>query len=137
MGFRVGGNTAKLEFEHGSMLDGATVRVKLDMEVRDFLELQRTVAALSDADDTDAMDRMEKAFRQFASSSLVSWNLTKGDEDEPIPATEDGFLSLPFNAANAIFSTWATALGAPSPNSSSASLNGSTSAEAQSVATEV
>ena len=140
MGFEVGGNSAKLEFEQGSVLDGAVVRVTLDMSVRDFLGLQRTIAGFATTGDTvaaETLEQWEAAYSQFAAHALLSWNLSKCDCGAPeshidrpcprpykYPATPDGFLALPFNAANAIFTAWAGALGGTPPNSPAASLNG-------------
>lgn len=128
MSFNIGGNTARLEFQPGTVLDGATVRVSLDMSVRDFLALQRTIAGFASTGDTvagETLDQWEQAYRQFASSALVSWDLTRNGVT--IPADVDGFLSLPFNAANAIFTAWASALGSAPPNSLAASASGALS----------
>ena len=132
MGFEVGGNTAKLEFDDATPLGGVSasgersvVRVKLDMSVRDFLGLQRTIAGFATTGDTvaaETLEQWEAAYSQFAAHALVDWNLTSGGE--AIPADVDGFMSLPFNAANAIFTAWAGALGGTPPNSPAASLNG-------------
>ena len=125
MGFDIGGTTARLEFAEGTLLEGATVRVSLDMSVRDFLALQRTIAGIStDAANLDntALDRWEAAYRMFGKTALKSWDLMADGQD--ISATEDGFLSLPFAIANAIFTAWAQALGGPGPNSSAVSANG-------------
>lgn len=128
MGFDISGNTAVLEFDADTPLAGATVRVSLDMSVRDFLMLQRTIAGMS----TDAsalapemLDRWESAYRMFGQKALKSWDLEM--DGEPVPATDDGFLSLPFGVANVIFTAWARVLGGPPPNSSAVSVNGATS----------
>ena len=125
MGFDVGGNTAVLEFEEGTALDGAEVRVSLDMSVRDFLALQRTIAGMTTdaaALDGSMLDRWEAADCMFARTALRSWNLENGGI--AVEASEDGFLSLPFAAANAIFTAWARALGGPGPNSNGVSASG-------------
>lgn len=125
MGFDVGGNTARLEFQPGTVLDGATVRVSLDMSVRDFLALQRTIAGLATSGETvpaETLEQWEQAYRLFASTSLLSWDLER--DTHPVPTDADGFLSLPFAVANAIFTAWASALGGVSPNSPAASANG-------------
>lgn len=130
MGFDIGGNTALLEFQPGTVLDGATVRVSLDMSVRDFLGLQRTIAGFVSTGESvagETLDQWEAAYRQFASTALKSWDLQRDGED--IPADVDGFLSLPFAAANAIFTAWASALGGTPPNSPSASGSGELSPE--------
>lgn len=127
-GFDIGTTTAVLEFDKGTALEGAVVRVSLDMSVRDFLALQRTIAGMSsDSAEVsgDALERWEAAYRMFAESALRSWDLERGGE--AIPATVDGFLSLPFTVANAIFGAWAQALGGPSPNSNAASASFDTS----------
>lgn len=123
--FDIGGDTAALEFAEGTALAGATVRVSLDMSVRDFLALQRNIAGIStnaEAMTSDTLDSWEKAYIQFAERSLLSWDLSRNGVD--IPATVDGFLSLPFAAANAVFTAWASALAAPVPSSVAVSDNG-------------
>ena len=62
-----------------------------------------------------------------AESQLRAVQLVQAEKRADIPADEDGFLSLPFNAANSIFTAWASALGGPPPNSSAASANGALS----------
>lgn len=124
-GFDIGGNTAVLEFAEGTALVGAVVRVSLDMSVRDFLALQRTIAGMSvdaGALDGSMLDRWEQAYRAFGKKSLKSWNLEL--DGQPLEASEEGFLSLPFTAANEIFTVWAKALGGPAPNLSAVSTNG-------------
>jgi len=132
MGFEIGGNTARLVFEEGTALDGATVRVSLDMSVRDFLAMQRTIAGLSSANPEDLaddmLDRWESAYRTFGDRALVSWDVIF--EGEPLPATGEGVLSLPFQVANELFSAWGKAIGRVSPNSGAASANGDRSGAA-------
>lgn len=128
MGFEIGGNNAVLEFGADTGLAGAVVQVSLDMSVRDFLALQRAIAGMSsDASglDESMLDRWEKAYTMFGATSLKSWNLELAGQ--PVPATADGFLSLPFASANTIFTAWARALASPSPNSPAASVNGALS----------
>lgn len=128
MGYEIGGNTARLEFQPGTVLDGATVRVSLDMSVRDFLGLQRTIAGFASSGESvagETLEQWEAAYRQFAGSALKSWDLQRDGVD--IPADVDGFMSLPFAAANAIFTAWAGALGGTPPNSPAASQNGALS----------
>ena len=124
MGFDVAETIARLEFDEDSVMSGARVRVSLAMSVRDFIALQRTVAGLTSGDGMtpEAIEQWEGVYRLFADNSLKSWDLER--DGEPIPATADGFLSLPFPAANAIFGAWMGALGRPNPNSSAAYANG-------------
>ena len=129
MAFEIGSTVAVLQFDQGTALEGAKVRVSLDMSVRDFLALQRTIAGIS-ADSAsmsgEALEQWEAAYRMFAGSSLRSWDLSR--DDKAIPATVDGFMSLPFSVANSIFVAWAQALGGPPPNLRAASESGDTSA---------
>lgn len=125
MGFDVTGNTAVLEFAEGTRLAGASVRVSLDMTVREFLSLQRSIAgiAVGDGDASDAdVAAMEAAYARFAESGLVGWDLTIGGE--PVPANKEGMLSLPLRIANDILNAWISALSSVSPNSGAASGNG-------------
>lgn len=133
MGFEIGGQTALLIFEEGTSLAGAEVRVSLDMSVRDFLALQRAVSGISQATlGDDQIEALEGAFETFGRLALKSWNLER--DGEPIPATGEGMLMLPFKAANEVFAAWGSAISDVSPNLSAVSANGA-SAEAEPVAT--
>lgn len=137
--FEIGGDTAVLEFGEGTPLAGAVVRVSLDMSVRQFLDLQRTVNAIrktvkavgDDATDEASFDQWESAYKQFAETALLSWDLSRKDRQSgelvAISADFDGFMSLPFAIANAIFIAWSSALSEPSPNSSAVSGDGASS----------
>ena len=130
MGFAIEEQTAALEFAEGTLLAGATVRVSLDMSVRQFVDLQRVVAAMdgsgAELSSAEKMARLESAFTQFAEAALISWDLER--KDIPIPSTAEGFMSLPFPHANAIFQAWTSALANPSPNSGAASVPGAAAA---------
>lgn len=125
MGFDVGGNTARLEFLPGTVLDGATVRVSLDMSVRDFLALLRAATAPDTNDTSVVSERETELFTRFAETALLSWDLDR--DGHAIPATAEGFLSLPYRHANAIYLAWFNALRTPPPNSHAASANGARS----------
>ena len=126
-GFEVGGNTARLEFADGSALDGATVRVSLDVSVKEYLNIERAASVLP-LDNTPAgelLDRWEALYRMFAERYLLSWDLAL--EGKEIPSTPEGMLSIPFRYARAIFLEWKAALSSPLPNSNAVSVNGATS----------
>lgn len=122
--FEVGGDTARLEFEDGSALDGSVVRVSLDVSVREYLDIERaaSVLPLDDAPASELLDRWEALYRMFGERYLLAWDLTLGGE--PIPPTADGMLALPFRYARAIFLAWKAALSSPLPNSLAVFANG-------------
>jgi hypothetical protein len=107
MGFDVGGNSALLEFQGGTPLAGAEIRVSLDMSVRDFLALKKAIRE-------QAMDGESELYRRFGEDYLLSWNLEL--RGEPLEATGEGMLSLPIARAGEIFSAWMSAMVQPSPN---------------------
>lgn len=118
MGFDVGGNTAWLEFQDGTPLAGAKVRVSLDMSVRDFLALKKAIREQSADGEGDL-------YHRFGESYLIEWNLeTNG---QPIPPTGEGMLQLPIGRAAEVFGSWMSAMVQPAPNSSAASVNGAQS----------
>lgn len=119
MAFEVFGSTVRLEFAPGTVLAGATVECSLDMSVREFTGLQRAIKAIEETQDAE---NVEETYRMFGNLSLRSWDLEA--HGEPIPATGDGLVQLPFSAANAIFAAWSDAVAGKSPNSSSASDSG-------------
>lgn len=117
-GFEVGGNVARLEFADGSTLDGATVRVSLDMSVRDFYGLRR---AFRDAPDEEQV----RFYETFGDDYLLGWDvMLKG---EALPPDGEGMLSLPIRAAGELFVAWMAAMADVTPNSGAASVNGATS----------
>ena len=124
--FEVGGNTARLEFADGSALDGATVRVSLDVSVREYLDIERaaSVLPLDDTPASELLDRWEALYRMFGERFLLGWDLTL--EGEAIPSTAEGMLAIPFRYARAIFLAWKAALSSPLPNSLAVSANGAT-----------
>ena len=130
MGFRLG-NTAVLEFAPGTLLDGATVRVSLDIHLDDFVGLQASANRIdgSDGMSPEMVAAMKESFSAFASIALRSWDI-ESEDGEPIPASVDGFMALPYAVQLAIFVAWSRAVSSPSPNSPAASANGDTSGAA-------
>lgn len=124
MGFEVR-RTAVLEFAEDTALAGATVRASLDMTVREFMALQRSIAALPSAvEDFDdaAIEAWEETYRRFGDEALKSWDIEMDGVE--VPATGAGMLTLPFKVANEIFSAWGNALAGAPPNSAAASGTG-------------
>ena len=126
---------ALLEFREGTLLEGANVRVKLNMQIRDFVGLQRVLSGLSSdlatLSDKD-LDRWDQAFREFARDVLIDWDLVV--DGAPVSADEDGFIGLGFRIDSEVFLAWASLLGGPAPNSAAVSASGALS-EAESVLT--
>lgn len=127
MGFEVT-KSARLVFEPGTLLEGATVRVRTNMQIREFLALQRKVAALgSDFKNMSEEDvaTYEALYRTFADEVLLDWDLEEAGRGA-IPLTGDEFIALGFAIDNEIFKAWASVVGGPGPNSRAASANGAT-----------
>lgn len=121
MGFEVGGNTAVLEFGEGTALDGAFVRISLDMSVKEFLALQRRATNETDSNEVRTA-AMEATYQEIGDAVLVDWDVVlKG---EPLPATGDGLLRLPWAVAQQFVTVCLEVMsGALAGNSSAASAN--------------
>ena len=90
---------ALITFPEGHEYEGAEIRAKLDVDVKTFLDLQ----ALSDA--TTAEETRE-IFTKFGDVIITEWNLND-ENNKSIPATSDGFMSLPAAICTAIITAWA------------------------------
>ncbi|MDP3909462.1 MAG: hypothetical protein Q8Q14_03640 [Gemmatimonadales bacterium] len=127
MGFEVT-QSATLVFEEGHRLHGATVRVSLDMELREYTELLRLARAweASVADDGDMtperLDMVVELTERFGERVLIEWDLEKNGE--PLPADGSGMARLPAQAALSLFKAWNAAVTGVPPNSDGASENG-------------
>jgi len=89
-----------LSFPEGHSFEGAEIRAKLDVDIRTFLELQKM------GEDSVSPESTRSGFHRFGEDIIQEWNLH--DEDaKPIPATGEGFLSLPPNICTAIIASWA------------------------------
>jgi hypothetical protein len=127
MGFEIGGKTALLHFEEGTFLDGATVRVSLDMSLRDFLSLQRMADVASNQADSEAQTNgIYSALQRFGDEALVDWDLTL--HGEPVPASGEGVMMLAPHVGLAVFQAWGQVVSSLGPNSSAASVNGASEA---------
>lgn len=136
MGFEIGRVKVELAFDEETVLAGAKVRVFLDMGVREFFGLQRTIQRVGSlgSDPTlppEVLADWEGLYRMLGDQYLESWDLTMGGA--PVPATGDGMLSLPFRVANEIFRAWTAVIANVSPPSSAASANGATAPAAAAV----
>lgn len=128
MGFDVGANRARLVFEEGSVLHGATVRVSLAVKVGTLFELQQALPGLISASTPEEAARADELCEAFIDSgALLSWDLEREDDDDvmkPIPIDRDGFMSLRLEQRLGILAAWVMALGnasTPAPKPSSAS----------------
>jgi len=114
----IGGYVARLEFEEGTRLAGRSVRASLDVPLRDSLGFQRTLSS-GDADEVMG------AYRKFGDEVLIDWDVEfKG---EAVPATGEGMLSIPGDAAGAVLLAWVRASTDVEGNSRAVSQNGATS----------
>jgi len=113
--FRVPKRTAKLVFEGD--YEGAEVRVKLDVPISLYIEIQDLVD----------MDKPLEVFGLFGNTVLLEWNL-EGDDGEPIPSDSKGMTMLPPGFANLIIQEWMQAVQSLPAPLAGTSGDGSTSA---------
>ena len=92
---------AFLTFPEDSDYHGAEIRAKLDVDVRTFLELQ------SIGDDATATE-LRDAFTLFGDAIVKEWNL-QDEDNKPVPATGDGFMTLPPAFCTSVIGAWAEA----------------------------
>tara|TARA_R110002110_G_scaffold24331_2_gene91358 strand:+ start:532 stop:894 length:363 start_codon:yes stop_codon:yes gene_type:complete len=91
---------ANLQFPETSEFHGLNVRVKLDVALSLFLEFQKIGVQDATAED------MTYQFKRFGDDILLDWNMV--DEDmEAVPASGDGFMTLPPSVCIAIVTAWA------------------------------
>ena len=99
--------TAVLVFEEGPY-EGTEVRCAFDISMNVYFEYQ---ALASRAEEQDAEAFREVALR-FGDEILMEWNLD-GEDGEPLPATGEGFLTLPVTAVTDILRAWLDAMVRP------------------------
>jgi len=92
---------AVLTFPEESDYHGAEIRAKLDVDVRTFLELQAI------GDDANA-EELRDAFTLFGEAIVKEWNL-QDEDNKPVPATGDGFMTLPPAFCTSVIGAWAEA----------------------------
>jgi hypothetical protein len=131
MALNINLRTARLRFEEGTILEGRDVLVSLSVPIRDYFTITRAIAALgplSEREDIapELFDTMRDVFHHFGEHVLLEWDIAD-DETGPVPATGDGFLQLPPDAASVILNEWAAAVGGMDPNLPAVSANGATS----------
>jgi hypothetical protein len=127
VGFRLNENTAVLEFPESSVLHGATVRVSLDLPIRDLLAIQRDAERMRTADGPEGWDVMEESYTKFARDVLRDWDLEDRSTGEPLPCNEEGYMTLSGPEAQAIREGWMQAVTTVSGNLQAASENGAMS----------
>ena len=104
--FKIDRRTAKVLFQDGDYA-GAEAYCFLDVSMDLFLRFQRISAEGNDHDTARAI------FYDFGEKILQSWNLAEAD-GTVIPATGDGFMSLPPKLATETILRWTQAVGAVS-----------------------
>ena len=92
---------AVLTFPEDSDYHGAEIRAKLDVDVRTFLELQTI------GDDATA-NELRDAFTLFGETIIKEWNL-QDEDNKPVPATGEGFMTLPPAFCTSVIGAWAEA----------------------------
>jgi len=85
--------------------EGAEARCRLDVGLGPFFAISKI--------DTNDMEQVMAACRIFGDEILTDWNLK--EDREPIPATAEGFLSLPSPLCLAMIKAWSEAMGASTP----------------------
>lgn len=120
MGFKLVRKGYALKFADGSPLDGATV-VMSGLSVGQVVKAREQMrAAQGDQGPEAKADGILQTLATLA-ENLVSWDLEEEDET-PIPANEDGVMSLELPVAFSIFHAWMGAVSTvdtPLPNASS------------------
>lgn len=66
---------------------------------------------------------------ELFASRVISWNLTEGDDDRPVPVTLAALKELPRPFVTALFAAWQLALLGVDPTSAPASSNGASDGE--------
>lgn len=103
MGFALEELIAILDFSE-TELDGAEVKMSLDLTRADVTRLQRAVAS-AEGDDGD------EVMITLMAEALRGWNLER--DGDPIPADKDGLDSLPTRQVTAIAVAWMEAVVSP------------------------
>ena len=83
--------------------DGAEARCRLDVGMGTYF----TIAGI----DTNQKAQIMAACQLFGDDILIEWNLN--DDGKPIPATGEGFLSLPPELELAMLRAWSEAMATP------------------------
>ena len=84
--------------------DGAEARCRLDVGMGTFFAISKI--------DTEDLDQIMVACRVFGDEVLAEWNLQE-ETGEAIPATAEGFLSLPSTLCLAMVKAWSEAMATP------------------------
>lgn len=108
------------EFVEGALLHGATVILRKDLPIRQYLEVERAAAGLGNVNvesETDS-EALIEFYRAFGDTVLVEWDLADGDT--PIPANGEGMTLIGMRAAGEIIASFNATTGV-SPNSNAAS----------------
>ena len=94
---------ATLQFPEDSDYHGLEIRAKLDIDINTFLQFQKL-------GDSPGAEESRSLFEKFGGDIILEWNLH--DEDaKPVPATADGFMTLPPNICIAMITAWAENVG--------------------------
>jgi hypothetical protein len=124
---------ATLVFEDGSLLDGARVRVSLDLSLGDFFNFTSVSRDSTDESPVTAaeVEPLRQAFVSFGNDCLLDWDLAI--RGEALPANAEGMLRLPLDYARALVEAY-TAVASDLPKVLSGdSVNGGTPALATSL----
>ena len=114
MGFQVPRRTGNLKFgEEYVLYAGAEVKVHLDAPMALLFQI-------TDKEDSEDQDGLQRAVDLFAEHILISWNLedqvTENDPPVAIPATVEGMATQPLRFGLACINAWTEGVsGPPSP----------------------
>jgi hypothetical protein len=110
MGYKLPEQTAVLRL-HGSLYEGAEVRVNLGVSVGVVLHTQELMAkGLLATEGKDApAEQLDSLIDLFAGAGLRTWNLER-DNGEPIPADVDGIHEIPVALFTLLIQHWMEAI---------------------------
>ena len=103
MGFLLERRDMVITFSEDHDYHGAEIKGLLDADVKTFLKLQSI-------NDSSGSQELESAFKMFGDTIIQEWNVENSD-GSTVPATGEGFLSLPPAFCLAVITEWATVAG--------------------------
>ena len=99
-GFKITPREAELDLA-GTDLQGATIKVNLDVPLEDFLDILTSVESVATSTTQEAVELLTR-FGEFV---VIEWDLID-QNDEPIPSTGTGMKLLPGRIGFLIVAQW-------------------------------
>ena len=103
MGFLLERRDMVITFGEAHEYHGAEIKGRLDADVKTFLTLQAI-------NDNSGSAELESAFTMFGDQIIQEWNI-ENEDGTTVPATGEGFLSLPPAFCLAVITEWANVAG--------------------------